>query len=187
MRLLSVLKKTFGQLKLRELSTLQKLYAAMIAITCCLVFYAVGIITDFFASPMFSMFFIISYDTAHNIVSYIALAIAAGLCITALATSLLKKGKVALLKPEDTYVCNNTTSYLKADVSSDDGGFTCRFCGKTIGVPTVTLEYRGSKPRLVRHCPHCERPIGVKQKAKREPTEEIFVDIPTSIETEQSD
>jgi uncharacterized Zn-finger protein len=65
------------------------------------VFYAVGIITNFFASPVFSMFFVISYDTAHNIVSYVAIAMAVSLSIAALAISLVKRRKsVLLLEPE---------------------------------------------------------------------------------------
>ena len=101
MPLLSTLKQILRQLKLRELSTRQKLYLAMILISCCLVFYAVGIITNFFASPVFSMFFVISYDTAHNIVSYVAIAVAVGLSIAALAISLVKRRKsVLLLEPE---------------------------------------------------------------------------------------
>ena len=101
MPLLSRLKRILWQLKLRELSTMQKLYVAMILISCCLVFYAVGIITNFFASPVFSMFFVISYDTAHNIVSYVAIALAVSLSIAALAISLVKRRKsVLLLEPE---------------------------------------------------------------------------------------
>jgi hypothetical protein len=101
MRLFGMFNQMLGRLGLGELSRMQKLYLALILAACCLVFYAVGIITNFFASPVFSMFFVISYDTAHNIVSYVAIAMAVSLSIAALAISLVKRRKsVLLLEPE---------------------------------------------------------------------------------------
>jgi hypothetical protein len=65
---------------------------------CGLIFYAAGIATNFFASPIFSIFWIISYQTAHNIVTYVAVAAAAALTITALSISLIKKPKPVFLE-----------------------------------------------------------------------------------------
>jgi hypothetical protein len=204
----------FGRVKLRQLSTVQKLYVAMIVIACCLVFYAVGIATNFFASPVFSMFFIISYDTAHNIVSYVALAI--GLSIIALTISLVKKRKSAVLKPKDKPVIgagkalsrawiqttlsefveatnptpsqsdsdDNTVSNQEAGIISDGDALTCPACKKQFINPIFTLDYSALTPRLMRRCPYCDQPIDIEQKA---PTEDIFVDSPISIETKQSD
>ena len=101
MLLLGMFNQMLGRLQFGELTKMQKLYVALLLISCCLVFYAVGIITNFFASPVFSMFFFISYDTAHNIVSYVAIAVAVSLSIAALAISLVKRRKsVLLLEPE---------------------------------------------------------------------------------------
>jgi hypothetical protein len=118
-----MLMQMFGRLKLRKLSALQKLYVAMIVIACCLVFYAVGIMTNFFASPIFSMFFIISYETAHNIVSYVALTIAVGFCITALATRLVKKRKFVLREPEDKPVVGSGKASSGAPIQTTLSAF----------------------------------------------------------------
>jgi hypothetical protein len=53
-------------------------------------FYAIGIATDFFASPILSTFFIISRETAHDIVFYASVAAAVVLTIGVLSTILLK-------------------------------------------------------------------------------------------------
>jgi hypothetical protein len=78
--------------QLRELSQIQKLEAAASIVACALAFYAIGIATDFFANPIFSMFFFISYETAHNVVTYLAAVIAIVFGI-AVGLSLVKKGK----------------------------------------------------------------------------------------------
>lgn len=214
MRLLSVLRQMFGRVKLRQLSTVQKLYAAMIMIACCLVLYAVGIVTNFFASPVFSMFFIISYDTAHDVVSYVALAI--GLSMIALTISLVKKRKSAVLKPEDKPVIgagkassrapiqttlsefveatnptpsqsdsdSNTVSNQEAGIILDSDALTCPACKKKFIDPVFTLDYSALTPRLVRRCPYCDQPIDIEQEA---PTEVIFVDSGITIKTKQSD
>jgi uncharacterized Zn-finger protein len=59
---------------------------------CGLIFYAVGIATNFFASPAFSMFWIISYQTAHNVVTYVVVVIAVALSMV-LSIGLIKKRK----------------------------------------------------------------------------------------------
>jgi uncharacterized CHY-type Zn-finger protein len=84
--------------RLRELSRIQKLYFALALIVCGLVFYAVGIATDFFASPIFSPFFIISNQTAHNVATYVAISIAVALTILSITLSLIKKRKEPFLE-----------------------------------------------------------------------------------------
>jgi hypothetical protein len=198
----------FGWLKLRKLSALQKLYFAMIVIACCLMFYAVGIMTNFFASPIFSMFFIISYETAHNIVSYVALAIAVGFCLTVLATRLVKKRRFVLREPEDkpvvgsgkassgasvqttlsafveainpTFPQSNSDNDTtnKQDIILDSEALTCPACKKKFIDPIFVLDYSRLTPRLMRCCPFCDQPIDSEQEA---PAEEIFVDSPIGI------
>ncbi len=50
---------------------------AAIVATCCLLFYAIGIITNLFALPIFSPFFILSNGAAYQL-AYILIAIALG-------------------------------------------------------------------------------------------------------------
>jgi uncharacterized Zn-finger protein len=78
---------------LRELSKKQKLHVPILIVDCVLIFYASGIATNLFASPVFSMFWIISYQTAHNIVTYVAVIIAIALTITPLTINLIQKPK----------------------------------------------------------------------------------------------
>jgi len=68
----------------------------MMAITYGLVFYVVGVETSFLASPIFSMFFIINYNTVHGVVIYVVLAAAAALSATNLTLTLMKKRKLEL-------------------------------------------------------------------------------------------
>jgi mannose/fructose/N-acetylgalactosamine-specific phosphotransferase system component IIC len=56
----------------------------MVLVACGLVFYAAGIATNFFGSTVFSMFFVISYQTAHNTVTYLAVTLAVALGVLAL-------------------------------------------------------------------------------------------------------
>ena len=77
---------------MRELSKKQKLYAAAIVVACCLIFYGLGIATNFFGQSMFSMFWIISDSTAHNIVTYVAVAVGVALTM-GVTVSLVKKRK----------------------------------------------------------------------------------------------
>ena len=71
-----------GRRLFKELSRTRKLSLAMILVVCGLVFYGVGIATNFFGSPAFSMFFIISYQTAQNL-AYWVLTVAVVLSILA--------------------------------------------------------------------------------------------------------
>ena len=80
---------------MKEFSKTQKLQIATIIVAGSLIFYAIGIATNFFASPIFSMFFIISNQTAHDIVTYLAVAIAIAIAITTSIITLTRRRKTA--------------------------------------------------------------------------------------------
>jgi hypothetical protein len=65
----------------------------MLIIASCLIFYAFGIVTNFFANPIFSMFFIVSQETARNIFTYLAVGIAITLIVIASSAILIQKRK----------------------------------------------------------------------------------------------
>jgi hypothetical protein len=102
--------------QLRELSQTQKLEAAASIVACALAFYAIGIATNFFANPIFSMFFFISYETAHNIVTYAAVAVAIALAVTAVAIGLTKKGKTAYQETLDKHVIRTVKTPIETPV-----------------------------------------------------------------------
>ena len=77
--------------KLRELSQTQKLQIATIVIISVLIIYGIGIETNFFANPIFSMFFIISYETAHTVVSSVAIVTALTIFIAVFYIWFIKK------------------------------------------------------------------------------------------------
>jgi hypothetical protein len=77
-----------------NLSKEQKLRLTIMAVACGLAFYAVGVATNFFGSPIFSMFFIINYNTVHGEVIYVAVAAAIALSLISLAVPLIKKRKL---------------------------------------------------------------------------------------------
>ena len=81
--------------KLGKKSRTQKLFVTMMIVAGVLLFYAIGIVTNFFAQPMFSMFFIFSEETAHTIVVYAAVGAAIAIGALALAMKFLKKPKSA--------------------------------------------------------------------------------------------
>ncbi len=72
---------------------IRKLWVSILIVVGGLIFYSVGIATDLFAYPAFSMFFVISYETAHNVALYAAAGTAIVLAITATAINLIKKPK----------------------------------------------------------------------------------------------
>ena len=78
----------------------QKLRIAIIVIACSLIFYALGIVTNFFANPAFSMFFIISNETAINI-AYATVVGAVAVLIIGLTVALRQKRKI--IKPQTIY------------------------------------------------------------------------------------
>ena len=75
----------------------QKLLAALIVAVYGLIFYAFGIATNLFASPAFSMFWIISAQTAHYI-AYGVAAAATALSIIILTVNFLKRRKTSSLR-----------------------------------------------------------------------------------------
>jgi len=83
-------------LRFRNLSKEQKLRLAIMVVACGLVFYAVGIATNFFGLPIFSMFFIISYNTAHDVVTYMAITAAVALTLITLLATIMKRRKVEM-------------------------------------------------------------------------------------------
>jgi hypothetical protein len=83
-------KKKQGREPLKQPSNSKILWTAGILLASGLVFYAIGIATNLFASPIFSMFYIISYNTAHTIVIYAAVA-AAAVIVTIASWSRMKK------------------------------------------------------------------------------------------------
>lgn len=85
---------------MREISKTRKLQVAIIIIVSILIFYAVGIVTNFFANPVFSMFFIISNETAHDIAIYVAL-VGTAVAIIGLSVTLIKKRKSS--KPQSPH------------------------------------------------------------------------------------
>jgi len=62
----------------------------MVIVAGCFLFYAIGIVTNLFGSPVFSMLFIISNQTAHDI-AYLAVVIAVALITVTLAISFAQK------------------------------------------------------------------------------------------------
>lgn len=64
-------------LKIKGFSSVQKVWVAASVAVCSLVFYAVGVSTAFFGSPVFSHFWWVSAGTARGIVVYSAGAFAA--------------------------------------------------------------------------------------------------------------
>lgn len=91
--MLNFLKKLFkGSIELfKELYLKHKLVLLVVAVIAGLIFYAVGIATNFFASPIFSPFFIISYETAHSVAVYAALFVAINLVLISIAVYYLRQ------------------------------------------------------------------------------------------------
>lgn len=84
----------------KQLTKTKKLSLAAIAVTSLLALYAAGVASNFFAQPMFSMFFIVSAQTAHTIVVYGAVGAAAAVGIVAVGLNLSKRGKDAAPSPK---------------------------------------------------------------------------------------
>jgi hypothetical protein len=79
----------------------QKLRIAIIVIAGCLIFYTAGNANNLFGNPAFSMFWIISSETAHGVATYGAIAGAVAVVIIGLTITLIKKRKA--IKPQSTY------------------------------------------------------------------------------------
>ncbi len=83
------------------IDNIKKIQIATLTIASALLFYAVGIATNFFANPMFSMFFIISAETAHTIVIGIAVVTAIVFATLAVAVTVNKKRKAVFLETQN--------------------------------------------------------------------------------------
>jgi hypothetical protein len=86
------LKKTETQI---ENTRQKRIMIASLIVPAVLIFYALGIATNFFALPMFSSFFILSNFAAHE-VSYVAAA-AGSVLIAAIVTLNFRKNRTRLL------------------------------------------------------------------------------------------
>jgi len=115
----------------------QKLFITIIIVIGCLLFYAIGIATNFFGQPIFSMFFIISNETAHNFVVYIAFGAAFALGTLALALTFAKNRKSFSLEVKNKTDIPQVQRPFKAVTSSNV---------KTLGKPEVTFSERKMKP-----------------------------------------
>jgi hypothetical protein len=110
------LRENFKALKLQFVSTI---------IAFVLIFYAIGIETDFFASPVFSMFSIISYQTAHNVAIYVASFTAVGLVLVATCyTALFNKSKKMEAKPAPFSIQYSFEVPTKLNVAGNDQKIT---------------------------------------------------------------
>ncbi len=69
-------------------------------VAICLSFYSLGIATDFFAAPVFSAFFLLSYNTAHEVaygVAFAAEALIAGALILNIRKAHLQRNSILFL------------------------------------------------------------------------------------------
>jgi uncharacterized Zn-finger protein len=89
------------KLSCNNLSKEQKLRLTMMIIAYGLVFYVVGVVTNFFGSPIFSMFFIIDSNIVHGVLIYVALAVAVALSATNLTLALIQRRKLELPQIHD--------------------------------------------------------------------------------------
>jgi hypothetical protein len=103
----------------KEISTPRKLQVAVTIIVSVLIIYAAGIVTNFFANPIFSMFFIISNETAHNIAIYVALVGAFVVAITGSAVILIKKRKTAKPQSPDKQIISSFETTNKTPISDN--------------------------------------------------------------------
>src|SRR5665648_215917 len=93
---------------------IKKIQIATLTIASALLFYAVGIATNFFANPVFSMFFIISAETAHTFVTGIAVVTAIAFATLAVAVSVNKKRKAVLHDTQNKLAITTTNAPIKA-------------------------------------------------------------------------
>lgn len=216
-----------GKMAVNNLSREQKLRLTMMTIAFGLVFYVIGVATNFFGSPIFSMFFTINYNTVHGVVLYVALAAAVALSAINLTLALIEKRNLGLPQVHDKPVIRimktpdeasagvsmptntlkmtgnpeNNKAELKSQqatqsvikptnqstfetasqpyivkkttinqtgVKEEKRRLTCPNCKKEFSTPLFTLEDAASTPKLIRHCPYCNQPLGQEQKSTKE-------------------
>ena len=78
-------------MKVKEKSSAQKIEIAGTFVVGILIFYAGGITTNLFGNPVFSMFWVISNETAHNVAAYAALTITIAVDLMILIMFLFKR------------------------------------------------------------------------------------------------
>lgn len=173
---------------MREISKKQKLHVATIIIVCSLIIYDIGIATNLFVSPVFSMFWIISDQTAHN-VAYVAVVIAIALTTVTLTINLIKKTKTARPETNNKPVIHtikasneapvtvksttqiptqpntdkNATTNQEAVIENEDK-ISCPACKKEFSRPRFVLNYGSSETKLTRFCPYCNQSLDPEQK-----------------------
>lgn len=86
---------------MRELSAKQKLLTTMAAFICGLIVYAVCTLTNVFNSPVFSVFFIVSQETAYDI-AFGALAVAIALTVITLTIVIRDMRKGVFAKTQES-------------------------------------------------------------------------------------
>jgi hypothetical protein len=128
-----------GRIKkiLEKIPRIQKIFITMTIVAGCLLFYGIGIATNFFAQPMFSMFFIISEETAHNLVVYIAIGAAIAMGALAFAIKFLKRPKSASFEIPIKPAIPMVQRPLKVDTAVNM---------KTFSKPEATIPEQKMKP-----------------------------------------
>jgi hypothetical protein len=107
----------------------QKFRIAIIVIAGCLIFYTAGNATNLFGNPAFSMFWIISNETAHGVATYGAITGVVAVVIIGLTITLIKKWKT--IRPQSTYkpVVSRVKTTYQTSVKA--------------APPTITLKMKG--------------------------------------------
>jgi hypothetical protein len=103
----------------RKIQTTQKVQIALIVFVAIFIFYAFGIATNLFGNHIFSMFWIISNDTAHNVAAFAAIAVAIVLDVAILVLFLINRRKTTTSETDKKLV-NNTNKALDETVVSEE-------------------------------------------------------------------
>jgi hypothetical protein len=148
------------QKRLEKKSRTQKLFIIMMIVAGCLLFYAIGIATNFFGQPMFSMFFIISNETAHNVVVYLAIGAAFFSGTLALALTFAKNRKSSSLQVQNKPGIPPVQRPSKAVTSANV---------ETFGKPEVIISEQKMKPFTATRLAEVQKAETVK-----EPTSQLI-------------
>lgn len=164
---------------------MQKISVALLLVAFSLILYAGGIVTNVFASPMFSSFWLISYATAHGFVVYLAVTLAVVLGLSVLAVNFFDIWQAGLsFEPEGTaFIAVDFSNEVTADdgVSADSAAVTgsepftnvewasevgnsCGCCKKAFEEPLYKVNYVNSLPTLTAFCPYCSQPLDQSKK-----------------------
>jgi hypothetical protein len=63
------------------------------------------------------------------------------------------------------YVVKNPTINQEVGATEVKGRLACPTCKKEFRTPLFTLEYAGSTPKLIKHCPYCDQPLEQQQRS----------------------